>query len=903
MIEVFHQTKIRILRSDNGGEYTSSAFDNLLKSRGIQRQLTIPATPQQNGVAERYNQTLLNTARCMLVESGLPETFWAEAISTAAYVRNRCPTIANEGMTPYEKLMKKPFDASNLRVFGCRAWVKNRHRRGKFAPKANPGIFVGYATASKAYRFYNPLTLDIVISRDIIFDENSFPMKLRPPGVLLTESVDWNILTVGKEACSPPETMLKNTTLPTDVILDFSSADVDEIIENEGRIAQEVDRQETDEVGTDEREASAEVRELEIETVEVGTDEREPQRNQISDQIVKDDAVRPQGTHMLPNANLMHQGHSDVTVNPTSRSGREIKKPVWMNAYETNPNEDISSSEEEENDGYLRQCQQAQKDNKERDPMSAREALSGINKEEWEKSMSEEIENLARNQAWDIVKLPKGKSTVKSKWIFKTKYDEDGQLVRRKSRLVALGYSQKPGLDYDQTYAPVVQKKTMRLLFAISAEKNWEIHHVDVQAAYLMAELDDEVYMEIPEKLENVALNNCAGFDITKRIPELRRQGFVCKLKKSLYGLHQSGRKWNLKIDAFLKSKDFQRSRADPCVYFHKTEELLVSLYVDDLLLYGRIESINKFKSTLSMEFDTRDLGEARNVLSIAVKQTNDEITLNQATYAKSLLQEMGMHESKPVKTPLNLNEKLQTCENGDALDGNRASAYRTAVGSLLYLATCSRPDLAHTASLLSQFNQNPSSKHWMALKHALRYLKGTVNRGLSYKRTGQKLKVFSDADWGCDTTDRKSFTGYAVILAGSVVSWGSRKQRYTALSTVEAEFVALSETTKECLWVRHFLEEIGLEKFVTHKIEIFVDNQGAIKLAENQSISERSKHIQLKMFHVRDHIEEGTIRLSYVPTELNLADMLTKTISGCKMVTHMNCMGIVDPGEVLARS
>lgn len=296
----------------------------------------------------------------------------------------------------------------------------------------------------------------------------------------------------------------------------------------------------------------------------------------------------------------------------------------------------------------------------------------------------------------------------------------------------------------------------------------------------------------------------------------------------------------------------------------------------------------------MNEEFDTKDLGKVRHILSIKVTETNDGFKLNQSAYVNELLSSMEMSSCKDLSTPLNLGEHLYKTEAGKELDHNRANIYRSSIGSLLYLATCTRPDLAFPATFLSQFNSNPSIDHWNAMKHCMRYLQHTKDVELIYKRSGRGFKFYCDADWATDVTDRKSFSGNIITLSGGAISWMSRKQKSTALSTVEAEFISLCEAVKEFLWLRNFFNEIGQSDLIEQSICVNVDNQGAMKLAENHTTSDRSKHIDLKMFFIRDQINNGTIQLKYIRSEDNLADCLTKVINGEKLKQHMMIMGII---------
>lgn len=506
------------------------------------------------------------------------------------------------------------------------------------------------------------------------------------------------------------------------------------------------------------------------------------------------------------------------------------------------------------------------------------EALTSPEAEKWKLAMGEELENLRRNETWDIVPRPKGRKVVKCKWVFKRKFDKDGQVDRYKARLVARGYTQVEGIDYKETFSPVIKSKSIRTLLAFSVEKHWQVHQLDITAAYLNGKLSETIFMEQPP----LSLNEKPGEE-------------VCLLRKSLYGLHQSGREWNICLDGFLKSIKLTRSRADPCVYFDKETELIVGVYVDDLLVMSsRSFTIHKFKENIGAVFEVKDLGEINHLLSIRVDRKKDgSMTLDQSAYASELLETTGMSNCKGASTPLDPGMKYIPASEDNSLNAEEALKYRQAVGGLLYLAGGTRPDLAFATTYMSQFSNCPSREHWAGVQHVLRYLKQTKEFKLTFQKTGRNLEVFCDSDWAGDKIDRRSFSGYVVLLAGGAVSWSSKKQRTTALSTVEAEYFAMCHVAKEVLWFQNFLQEIVNEQFLNVPQSILVDNQGAISLAKNHVTSERNKHIELRHFFLREKVEEKLLTFTYVPSRSNAADIFTKSVQKKVLCDQRSSIGL----------
>lgn len=492
--------------------------------------------------------------------------------------------------------------------------------------------------------------------------------------------------------------------------------------------------------------------------------------------------------------------------------------------------------------------------------------------------MKEELENLQRNETWDVVPKPNGRKIVKCKWVFKRKCNENGQVDRYKARLVARGYTQVEGIDYKETFCPVIKLKSIRTLLAFAVEQDWQVHQLDVTAAYLNGTLNETIFMEQPQ----ISLHGTPNEE-------------VCLLKKSLYGLHQSGREWNLCLDGFLKSVNLTRSRADPCVYFNKEGGLIVGVYVDDLLVMSsRLSTIQKFKDDIKAVFEVKDLGEIHHLLSIKITSNKDgSMTLDQNTYSKELLEATGMSNSKGAATPLDPGMKYVQATESNMLNAEGALKYRQAIGGLLYLAGGTRPDLAFATTYMSQFNRCPSKEHWAGVQHILRYLKQTQNLKLTFQKTGKSLEVFCDSDWANDKIDRRSFSGYVVLLAGGAVSWSSKKQRTTALSTVEAEYFSMCHAAKEVMWFQSFMGEIVSKQFLRFPQNVYVDNQGAISLAKNYVTSERNKHIELRHFFLREKVEEKLLIFTYVPSELNVADMFTKSLQRKSMCNQKLSIGL----------
>lgn len=380
---------------------------------------------------------------------------------------------------------------------------------------------------------------------------------------------------------------------------------------------------------------------------------------------------------------------------------------------------------------------------------------------------------------------------------------------------MAKGYDQIEGLDYNETFSPVVRMATMRLLFAISAILDLEVQQMDVKTAFLNGDLNEVIYMKQPQ-----------GF-IHKETENL-----VCLLGKSIYGLKQSPRMWNENIKSFLFKLGFVRSIKDNGLYTLQKGEIFVwlALFIDDCFLFSNNTNLlKKVKIALSNKYDMTDMGDLSSGLNLFITRDRDKkvLTLSQAKYIEKKLQQFNMSYAKPMSTPLEVNCKLECVKDisQEEEEMMKTIPYKSAVGALMYLAITSRPDISYAVSMMAQYNSMPRENHWSCVKRILRYLNGTINEGLIYEGdTSLEVVGFCDADWAGDSIKRKSRSGYIFILGNGPISWNSVKQTCIAQSSAEAEYYAGGEATTEAIWIRHILEEMGFPQRSPTKI--YCDSQ-----------------------------------------------------------------------------
>jgi hypothetical protein len=392
--------------------------------------------------------------------------------------------------------------------------------------------------------------------------------------------------------------------------------------------------------------------------------------------------------------------------------------------------------------------------------------------------MQSEIDALCENRTWSLVPLPNGKKPIGCRWVFKIKRNSDGSIERYKARLVAKGYTQIEGVDYFDTFAPVAKLVTVRVLLAIAAAKNWPLHQLDVNNAFLHGDLHEDVFMQLP--------------------PGFRRKGeqLVCKLQKSLYGLKQASRNWYSKFSEVLINFGFKHSTADPSLFCLHRESgaVFLLLYVDDIVLTGSDpQLISLVKVLLQKHFKIKDLGKLKYFLGIEVARSKQGLFLTQRQYVLDIISDSGLTASKPVDFPMEQNLKLTHSEGSTLSD---PSPYRHLVGRLIYL-TVTRPDIAYPVNILSQFMHEPRQPHMDAAIRLLRYLKTTPGQGLSFPSNSDlSLKAYCDSDWASCPTTRRSTSGYCIFLGSSIVSWKTKKQSVVSRSSAKAEYRAMANTT-----------------------------------------------------------------------------------------------------------
>ncbi|CAM8972042.1 unnamed protein product [Rhodiola kirilowii] len=814
--------QVKTFRSDNGGEFINTKMHNFLTSKGCIQQSTCPYTPEQNGLVERKHRHILEVARALMFEAGLPKHFWGDSVLTATHIINRLPTAVLKGKSPWEILFGEKPSLSHLRTFGCSCFAStNAVARDKFDARAAECIMLGYPAGQKGYKLFCLQSQKFIVSRHVVFRESVFPFKRN------SQSPATGLVT--------PVPALPSDDLSFNDDATTSSPTKDDIIPS-------IDLSFNDDVPT-----------------------LSPTEDDIIPSI--DQSNMPAFTYSETSSlNVPVLSAPVIPIapsQPTRKSTRQHKPPVWTKDYicstvrhKTSPHElmkFISYDKcSDQHTHFISQITDA------KEPSSYSKACK---ESHWIDAMNKEILALEANHTWILTELPSDKTLVDCKWIYKVKFNSDGSIERYKARLVARGFTQVEGLDYHETFAPVAKMTTVRCLLAIAAARHWPLHQLDVNNAFLHGSLDEEVYMKLPP-----------GF-----YKKEKAAGKVCRLMKSLYGLKQASRQWFAKFSEALTDFGFLNSLNDYSLFTltRNGHFLVLLVYVDDVIITGTSESlISEVKQFIHLKFQIKDLGPLKFFLGLEVARSADGIYLNQRKYAIELLAEHNMTDCKPCKTPLELKHKLSLSTEPLLAD---PLPYRRLVGKLIYL-TITRPDLAYPVHILSQFMQSPTEEHLRAAHRLLRFIKGAPAQGIFFpSQSDLLLRAFCDADWAACPVTRRSITGYCVLLGSCIVSWKTKKQPVVSRSSAESEYRAMAAVCCELVWLARLIKDMGV--CVEASIPLHCDNKAALHIAHNPVFHERTKHVELDCHLVRSHVTSQFISPVHISTSDQPADIFTKTL------------------------
>ena len=517
-------------------------------------------------------------------------------------------------------------------------------------------------------------------------------------------------------------------------------------------------------------------------------------------------------------------------------------------------------------------------------PNSYKEAITCPDQKEWIKAMDKEMDSIKRAQTYQIKRPPQSqlkKKPIKNRWVFTIKRDKNGDISKYKARLVAKGYTQKYGIDYLETFAPVAKFKSIRVLAALQAMFGLDSYQDDVPTAFLRGELEEEVWME-----------QIQGYEIGNTTTD------YCLLTKSLYGLKQSPRVWFNCINKYMLSQGFIKSKADPCIYIHYDRRIYVGIYVDDIVTIGKGKDVISFRDNLRNHFGITEGGNLEWYLGVAFENGKDgSVTMNQTQYLKDKLIEFDAYIGEGgYGNPLPLDYQKRLIDSKSK--GERVEfdfPYRQMVGSLMYAMLGTRPDLAVAVSVISKYLAKPTKTACDLVVHIFKYIRANIDIRLKYSSGGNPiLEGYADASYG-NESDYKSRSGFGVVLGNSLISWYSGCQPITAQSSAESEYYAAVSCANEIIWSKQLLLDLG---FPQQTVVIHEDNQSCIALTKNPQDHKRTKHVQVKYHVVREYVDNKEVEFKYIHTKSQLGDMFTKALSGTTLRTNLKALGLSRQGE-----
>lgn len=619
-----------------------------------------------------------------------------------------------------------------------------KQQQKKLEAKSFECIFIGYSEQSKAYRLFNPTTRKVLVSRDVTFIE----AEVNPPKIKTNRS-----------ALSPKAPKTRKQC-HRDSNGASSSSDSDSENESDDESSEEslnsVRLESTTASSSASTPINPSVSETRLENDAGG--EQSISTNTIGEiNGNRNESTRAEFSEAMDSENSSYASFLETDFEVAASELAVIPRPIPDgngNSSTTKPMEDARNAF-----GLYAMLAAATEDALE--PKTYQQARTGSEKKQWENAMISEYDSLLANNTWQLCDLPAGRKAIDCKWVYKVKRNATGAIERYKARLVIKGYSQVKGIDYDETYSPVARYASIRLLLAMSAKFNLIIQQMDAVTAFLQGELTEEIYMRQPE-----------GFDDDS--------GKVCRLKRALYGLKQSSRVWNDKLnDVLVKKLRFERSSIDQCIYFKNSDQntIILAVWVDDIMIFSSNATMcTKLKNELQSNFKMKDLGNVKSLLGMNVTRHSDgSISIDQSHYISTIIKRYNLEDCNTVSSPLDPNQTL-SAEMSPKTDEERQemanTPYQEAIGCIMYAAQISRPDICFAVSLLSRYNINYGRTHWTAVKRVLRYLKGTIDYRLTFRPDGNnEMLGHCDADWAGDIDKRRSTTGYVFHSQGGAIS------------------------------------------------------------------------------------------------------------------------------------
>ena len=898
---------IKEFHSDNGGEYISKDYKELILENGARKSTIVPKSPNMNPIAEGTFWRLFSVVRAMLKDSGLPNSHWARAIYQAAYVLNRMPNSKTD-LSPYEALQGRKPEMRHIKIFGCLAYgLKPKHdRSSKLDDVADIGYHVGVARYQRGWVLFIPDKNDPIrgkykVYRTVHFNESvlyrdqiTTPVPQTFQGVMFGHPAPGN--TENEENDSPNLNPLPDGTIDTTLAEDGSEGD------GEG------DHPPSDDSGND---SPPPVRPTQIPKPKAPATPRLKGSHTYKPPMdvsfcglggctkKAGHSDNHNGTSFVPDVEGLPSGN----LRPRKRAQSAmvgVDIPSTTEKYELNL-EILDNAETDRHNKVIRAFIATKKRFRDEDnnltieifvPTTYEQAISCPDAEHWKKAMSIEMESHLKSGTWELISalnIKKGKKTIGSTWAFDVKRRADGTIERYKARLCAQGFSQIFGHDYNVTYSNTVRYSTLRTLFSVAASRNYLLHGADVKTAYLNGFIEDG---------STIYMRQAKGYQETD--PD--GNGQVCLLKRSIYGLKQSGLCWEVRLAAHLESMGFERCEVDKCLYkvTRDSGTMYMCVYVDDLCMASSSEAIHtEIMEEIQKTFETKDTGPLTWVFGTAIIQNLEKgtVTVSQKLYAedtctqlKDMIDKLATTRSRSIPCADEISN-LEILQPGELIDPE----YRSVLGKLGWMNMISRPDVAFVYSMLSRHAATGGERHMAAMANALKYLSKTSGYVLTYKRDGCDQfhqNITKHSDFRCDTLTDESITtftdsshggerpmaGYTIMIGGTPIDWRAYRSKVTPLSSCQAEYCAASTAVVATLGTRGVGKFFGISD--AEPTVVFCDNKAAVQLSDGDSSSKKMMHIATRIAFLREQVQEKLILLYHIKTEGQIADIFTKPLS-----------------------
>jgi Reverse transcriptase (RNA-dependent DNA polymerase)/gag-polypeptide of LTR copia-type/Integrase core domain len=839
VIETQFNTKIKAFRLDNAKEFKSSKWSLFCTNKGIICEYTSPYSAPQNGISERLNRYLVERLIAVCKEKAIPLFLWPHLVQAIAHIKNRTYNpIINK--TPYEALIGSKPNIAYIKTLGSLAYtlIPKEKRDGKLDNRANKGILVGFESSNN-FLVYIPSLDTVVSTKDILIKEDL----------------------VYKDEYTTKEDY-------SQLLDDIKSLELDSNIESNI----ELDSTKKSTLDYNQNSNIEENSELEGEdtsNVPIEANNKISQPDQLDDEPAELDDIDELNSEYYSNNDSSKRASKRLKGDKPANNGLSIYQ-LASQAYFTTIEENKEDPTTINNRVTLPYAPDIV------EPKTFTEASNSTYKEYWHKAEEKELDSLTSNNTWDLVPRPKDAKVLNTRWVYKTKRQD--QIVELKARFVAKGFEQLYGLDYIDTFASVIKQLAWRLLFALAVLNSWFIYKIDMISAFTQGLIDISIYIRQPPG------------HLDPKYPD-----YVLRLNKALYGLKQSARIWFYTLkDVLIKELGFVNLINETSIFIHKDLNIIISLYVDDLAIIAPDQAtIKNFILRLKKHFKLKDLGLIKDYLGVEIDYDYDKGTLklSQTKYLNKVLERFNISNKNPKYTPIKATIKLEP--NKEQAKGTEIKWFQAAIGSLLYLAMATRPDIAYSVILLARYSTNPGQEHIAAVNNLFKYLSKTKELGIVYTRENNidYISGYCDADYAGDIASAKSTSGYIFYIANGPVTWKSKLQSIIAQSTTEAEYIAINIAAKEAVYIKSLLKELGLYK--QSKLPLYTDNNGALLLAKNPIFHERTKHIAVKYHYIRDLINKGIIDLIYISTKEQKADGFTKALERIKFGEFIRMLGL----------